>query len=59
MQTDTAWKVSKYGVISGPYFSVFGLNIGKYGSEITPYSNTFHVVWVSTKWDEHITMGVW
>ena len=23
---DTAWKVSKYGVISGPYFPVFGLN---------------------------------
>ena len=22
----TAWKVSKYGVISGPYFPVFGLN---------------------------------
>ena len=22
----TAWKVSKYGVISGPYFAVFGLN---------------------------------
>ena len=23
---NTAWKVFKYGVISGPYFSVFGLN---------------------------------
>ena len=22
----TAWKVSKYGVISGPYFPAFGLN---------------------------------
>ena len=22
----TAWNVSKYGVFSGPYFSVFGLN---------------------------------
>ena len=22
----TAWKVSKYGVFSGPYFSAFGLN---------------------------------
>ena len=44
----TAWKVSKYGVISGPYFLVFGLNTetfgvnlciqskyrGKYGPEI-------------------------
>ena len=25
-KTNTAWKVSKYGVISGPYFPVFGLN---------------------------------
>ena len=40
----TAWKVSKYGVISGRYFSVFGLNIGKYGPEITPYLDTFHAV---------------
>ena len=23
-----SWKVSKYGVISGPYFPVFGLNFG-------------------------------
>ena len=23
----TAWKVSKYGVFSGPYFPVFGLNM--------------------------------
>ena len=40
----TAWKVSKNGVISGPYFSVFGLNTGKYGPEITPYLDTFHAV---------------
>ena len=40
----TAWKVSKYGVISAPYFPVFGLNTGKYGPEITPYLDTFHVV---------------
>ena len=36
--------MSKYGVISGPYFPVFGLNTGKYGPEITPYLDTFHVV---------------
>ena len=36
--------MSKYGVISGPYFPVFGLNTGKYGPEITPYLNTFHAV---------------
>ena len=27
---DTAWKVSKYGVISGSYFPVFGLNMERY-----------------------------
>ena len=40
----TAWKVSNYGVISGPYFLVFGLNIKKYGPEITPYLGTFYAV---------------
>ena len=40
----TAWKVSKYGVISGPYSPVFSPNTGKYGPEITPYLDTFHVV---------------
>ena len=49
-----AWKVSKYGVISGPHFLVFGLkpeiygvfipNTGKYEPEITPYLDTFHTV---------------
>ena len=29
--------MSKYGVISGPYFPVFG-------PEITPYLDTFHAV---------------
>ena len=33
----SAWKVSKYGVTSGP-------NTGKYGPEITPYLDAFHVV---------------
>ena len=37
-----AWKVSKYGVISGP-------NTEKYGPEKTPYLDTFHAVpwWIS------------
>ena len=26
----TAWRVSKYGVISGPYFPAFGLNTERY-----------------------------
>ena len=42
--TATAWKVSKYGVISGPYFPVFSPNTGKHGPEITPYLDTFHAV---------------
>ena len=40
----TAWKVSKYGVISGPYFPVFRLKTEKYGPEITPHLGTFHAV---------------
>ena len=48
-QVFTAWKVSKYGVISDPYFPVFVLNTenpntGKYRPEITPYLDTFDVV---------------
>ena len=43
----TAWKVSKYGFFSGPYFSVFSLNTGKYGPEKTPYLDTFHAVKLS------------
>ena len=40
---------SKYGVVFGPYFPVFGLNTeiyytGKYGPEITLYWDTFHAV---------------
>ena len=40
----TARKVSKYGVISGPYFPVFSPITGKCGREITPYLDTFHAV---------------
>ena len=49
--------MSKYGVISGPYVPVFGLNTeiyevnlllnpntGKYRPEITPYLDIFHAV---------------
>ena len=35
----TAWKVSKYGVISCPYFPVFG-------PEIIPYLDNFHGVYL-------------
>ena len=36
--------MSKYGVISGPYFPVFGLNTASYGPEISPCLDTFHAV---------------
>ena len=45
---DTAKKVSKYGIISGPYFPAFGLNTAKYGPEITPYLDTFQAVRCNT-----------
>ena len=36
-------------IYSGPYFPEFGLNTGKYGPEITPYLDTFHIVsWTFT-----------
>ena len=44
IKANIAWKVSKYGVISGPYFPVLSSNTGKYGPEITPYLDTFHAV---------------
>ena len=47
----TAWKVSKYGVFSGPYFSVFELNMkihgvnlpiqSKYGKILTRKNSVF------------------
>ena len=36
--------MSKYGVFSGPHFSVFSLNTEIDGSEKTPYLDTFHAV---------------
>ena len=44
--TFIAWKVSKYKVLSGPYFAVLGLNTGKYGLQKTPHLDTFHAVFV-------------
>ena len=37
MEICTARKMSKYEVFSGLYFSIFGLNMGKYGPEKTLY----------------------
>ena len=39
--TYNAWKVSNYGVFSGSYFLVFGLNAGKYGPGKTPFLTLF------------------
>ena len=33
----------KYGAISGPYYPIFSQITEKYGPEITPYLDTFHV----------------
>ena len=38
--TSIVWKVSKYRVISGPYFPVLSPNTETYGPEITPYLDT-------------------
>ena len=38
--------MSKYGVFSGSYFSVFSPNTGKYGQEKTPYLGTFSAMHV-------------
>ena len=34
-EVSTAWKVFKYGVISGPYFPVSGLNTERYGVSLS------------------------
>ena len=52
------WKASKYGVISGPYFPVFGLYTGKYGPDITPYLDTFHAVIESSFKDPNDTSSL-
>ena len=49
MTVITPWKLSKYGVISVPYFTVFSPNAGKYGPEITPYLDTFHAVHLASQ----------
>ena len=41
----TAWKVSKYGVISGPYFPGFGLNTEIYSVNLRIYSE-YRKIWI-------------
>ena len=53
--------MSKYGVSSGPYFPVFGLNTEIYSikkTEKTLYFGTFHAVNVLTKVDNKIALSV-
>ena len=61
---NTAWKVSKYGFLFGPYFAVFRLNTGKYGPEKIRYLDTFHAVKSSFRrccvfWLIYGTMKTW
>ena len=37
-----AWKVSKYGVISGPYFPPFGLNTERYEKTLEEVTKRGH-----------------
>ena len=39
----TAWKLSKYGAFSVPYFPVFAMNTGKHGPEKTSYLNIIRI----------------
>ena len=56
----TTRKVSKYGVFSGPYFTIFSPKTGKYEPEKTPYLDTFHTVGVGSipvTWDDTVTQN--
>ena len=47
--------MSKYRVISGPYFPAFSPNTWTYSPEITPYLDTFQAVkykWIQRKTTE-------
>ena len=39
--------LSKYGIFSGPYFLVFGMNAGKYGQKKLRIWTIFHAVKVA------------
>ena len=41
-QYDIAWKMSKYGDFSGPYFPVFSLSTRKYEPEKNAYLDIFY-----------------
>ena len=60
--------MTKYGVFSGSYFSVFGFSLkkGKCGPEKIPYLNTFHAAQILNgsqkvikKLDSKFTSAIW
>ena len=48
----------KDGISSGPYFPVFGPNMGKYGPEKTPYLDTFHEVQITTEANKRYKVNI-
>ena len=57
LKITTAWKVSKYGVFSGPYFPVFSPITGKYGLKKTSYLDAFHTVNILARNEKMIRTG--
>ena len=54
----TAWKVSKYGVFSGPYFPVLDLNTEIYSKYMKNTDQKKLVIWtLFTQWFAQTTMG--
>ena len=47
-QLITTWKISKYGVFSGPYFSAFGLNTERYVNVLIKMYTRQLICWKET-----------
>ena len=52
-----AWKLSRCGSFSCPYFPVFGLDTGKYGPEKVPHLGKFHAV--MTQFTCGVKLALW
>ena len=60
MSVYNAWKVSKYGVISGPYFPVFGLNIQSECRKIRTRNNSVYILKQINSLDsQELLLGIW
>ena len=55
----TAWKVTKYGVFSGPYFLVFGLNTEIYGVNLRIQSEYRKIRTRKNSVFGHFSRSVW